>query len=380
MPHRPQVPPRLGIGPMSRRVVDATIRLAQRHDRPVMLVASRGQIECAELGGGYVEGWSTESFVEYVRAADPAGLVQVCRDHAGPWQHSSEADLDVADAMASSIVSLRADIAAGITFLHLDTSRQHDGEAELPDAVERMVTLYRECCRVAERHEATVAFEVGLERQAEAFEDPAVFQMKLKRILTALADESLPPPVFVVAQTGTKVVGIRNTGQLLSEPENATAAVTGLAQLCGEFGLLLKAHNGDYLPDDALAALIRSGAHAINIAPELGVAETLAFLSLVDHLGLAGERDEFLRLAHDSGGWRKWFPPGEGTDREHAIASGHYVFATAEFADLRQRVDVVARRRGECVDEVIAAALDQALERCAGPIWAAGSERPRWTG
>ena len=49
---------------MSRNGVHAAIRLAYRHQRPVMLIASRSQIECTELGGGYVEGWSTETFTQ----------------------------------------------------------------------------------------------------------------------------------------------------------------------------------------------------------------------------------------------------------------------------------------------------------------------------
>src|SRR5216683_2565952 len=87
---RPSVPSRLGIGPMSRNVVDAAIRMEYRHHRPVMVIASRSQVECGDLGGGYVERWSTEQFTNYIRSQDPAGLVRICRDHGGPWQHPNE--------------------------------------------------------------------------------------------------------------------------------------------------------------------------------------------------------------------------------------------------------------------------------------------------
>ena len=55
----------LGVGPMSKNCVDVTIELANRHEVPLMLMASRRQIECSAMGGGYVENWSTEEFCKF---------------------------------------------------------------------------------------------------------------------------------------------------------------------------------------------------------------------------------------------------------------------------------------------------------------------------
>ena len=60
----------LGVGPMSKNCVDATIELASQHQAPLMLIASRRQIDSEEFGGGYVENWSTIEFAEYVRKND----------------------------------------------------------------------------------------------------------------------------------------------------------------------------------------------------------------------------------------------------------------------------------------------------------------------
>ena len=52
----------LGIGPMSKNCVDITIDLANKYNIPLMLIASRRQIESKDLGGGYVNNWTTEEF------------------------------------------------------------------------------------------------------------------------------------------------------------------------------------------------------------------------------------------------------------------------------------------------------------------------------
>src|SRR4051812_16076614 len=75
----------LFVGPMSHNVVDASLELANKFRVPLGFVASRRQIEASDLGGGYV-GWSTESFIDYVRERDTHHLITIARDHGGPWQ------------------------------------------------------------------------------------------------------------------------------------------------------------------------------------------------------------------------------------------------------------------------------------------------------
>ena len=56
----------LCIGPMSVNCVDASIELANEYNTPLMLIASRRQIDSIDFGGGYVNNWSTEEFAKYV--------------------------------------------------------------------------------------------------------------------------------------------------------------------------------------------------------------------------------------------------------------------------------------------------------------------------
>ena len=60
----------LGVGPMSLNVVDSSIELSNFYNIPIMLIASRRQIDIKELGSGYVEGWSTKQFADYVKKKD----------------------------------------------------------------------------------------------------------------------------------------------------------------------------------------------------------------------------------------------------------------------------------------------------------------------
>ena len=62
--------PIIGIGPMSKNCVDATIELADKYKSPLMLIASRRQIDSEQFGGGYVENWTTKEFADYVIEKD----------------------------------------------------------------------------------------------------------------------------------------------------------------------------------------------------------------------------------------------------------------------------------------------------------------------
>src|ERR671922_1639994 len=63
--------PGIGVGVVSRQVVDAAVEVAAETDREILLIASRRQVDDARIGCGYVEGWTTGRFARYVRSRDP---------------------------------------------------------------------------------------------------------------------------------------------------------------------------------------------------------------------------------------------------------------------------------------------------------------------
>ena len=79
----------LGVGPMSKNCIDACCEIASP-TIPLMLIASRRQIDSEEFGGGYVQNWTTSDFSKYVLKKNKN--IILCRDHGGPWQNTLEYD------------------------------------------------------------------------------------------------------------------------------------------------------------------------------------------------------------------------------------------------------------------------------------------------
>ena len=105
----------LGVGPMSINCVDAVIELGNENNIPLMLIASRRQIDSEYFGGGYVNNWSTEKFANYVYKKDINNKVVLCRDHGGPWQNNQEVvnKISLKEAMVSAKKSFESDILSG---------------------------------------------------------------------------------------------------------------------------------------------------------------------------------------------------------------------------------------------------------------------------
>jgi hypothetical protein len=80
------------------------------------------------------------------------------------------------------------------------------------------------------------------------------------------------------------------------------------------------------------------GIHAANVAPEFGVAETLALLDVLEKNKLQILADDFLKLSYDSKKWEKWMLDKTiASDRERSIISGHYVFSKPACDELKAK-------------------------------------------
>jgi tagatose-1,6-bisphosphate aldolase non-catalytic subunit AgaZ/GatZ len=355
------------VGAVSRNTVDAVIELAYQRDVRMYLIASRGQVDC-EAGLGYVEGWSTATFAKYVHERDPDGLVALCRDHGGPWQSPSDATggLDEDAAMESARRSFRSDVDSGFEIVHIDTSHEPGVAVPAHVAIRRMADLYGHVCAYAARTPTLVEFEVGLEPQQADVADPDALRRTLAGVAARLGDRGLPRPRFVVANTGTKIVGRRNCGFIMDHRSAARWQhhLAATVQACADFGAGVKAHNCDYLDPQAWQALVAAGIAGANIAPECGVTETGALLELLRREGMHRERECFLRIAYESGRWRKW-AAGEDrlVDGELPILAGHYVFCHPEVEAVKEDL---GRRLGggrEELDAHLRASIKGVIDR-----------------
>ena len=143
----------IGIGPMSKTLLRAVLELADEKDFPIMLIASRNQVDSDEFGHGYVCDWDQDRFVaDVVKIQEEIGfkgLCYLCRDHGGPWQRDEErkAGLPVDEAMELCIRSYKHDIDSGFDLLHIDPTKDPEfamGTVPFDIVIDRTVEIMAE--------------------------------------------------------------------------------------------------------------------------------------------------------------------------------------------------------------------------------------------
>ena len=335
----------LGVGPMSKNCIDATIELANEYCTPLMLIASRRQIDSEQFGGGYVENWTTEQFADYVRYKDTQKNIILARDHGGPWQNELEISnkLNLNDAMQSAKESYRADIDAGFQMLHIDPSVDIHANPNIDQVLERVYELYEFCWTYSQQKKQDVIFEIGTEEQNGSNNTQEELEYTLECMRKFCKSNKLPYPSFIVIQAGTRVMEMRNVGSFDSPIRVANELppeiqIPKMISICNHYRIFMKEHNADYLSTDSLKWQPRLGIHAANIAPEFGVAESKAFIDLMENSNQNILLEEFLRISYDSKKWEKWMINAtSASDKDKAIISGHYIFSTAECLELKNQ-------------------------------------------
>ncbi len=365
----------LCVGPMSKTCVDATIELAYEYDVPLVLIASRRQIECEDLGGGYVNNWTTQGFANYVRSHDPEHKVLLARDHGGPWQHPNEIVQchDMGEAMSSAKLSFLRDIEAGFDILHLDPmvmDTSFSAEQKHALVLEAIFELYEFCMEAAKRCGREIAFEIGTEEQSiSPSADWKLIEYTIDSILHFCENRHFPKPLFYVIQTGTKVMGMENIGDFPSAMENIRAysrkhRFFEIVEFCRQRGIGIKEHNTDYLPSTALRAHPEIGISAANIAPEFGVAETQKLLTIMEELGMERELSCFVKVCVDSNKWFKWIEPGQDISAlDKTKICGHYLFSEQRVAEIIDQVSLAYAKRGKNLNSALKGAIKESILR-----------------
>jgi len=344
----------LGVGPMSVNCVDAVIDLANEHEVPILLIASRRQIDSEEFGGGYVNNWTTADFARYVIDRDKKGKVLLSRDHGGPWQNTKEvrSNLSLRRAMESAKSSYRADIEAGFQVLHIDPSVDIHGQTDVDEVLDRVFDLYEFCWSQAKQLRQEVVFEIGTEEQSGSTNSQEELEYTLNAVQQFCKKNKFQQPTFFVIQCGTKVMETRNVGSFdspirVADELPAEIQLPKMIDICNRYGILMKEHNTDYLSDAALQWHPRLGIHAANVAPEFGVTETRALISILENSGLKKTAERFMQIAFESNKWDKWMIENtHATDRDRAIIAGHYVFSKPEWVELKAEASEHLREKG----------------------------------
>ena len=361
----------LGVGPMSLNCIDATIELSNDYDVPIMMIASRRQIDSIEFGGGYVNKWTTAEFAEYVSNKDKKGKIILARDHGGPWQSTKEtaALMSLREAMKSSKLSFKADIDAGLQILHIDPSVDIHGKPAVDEIIDRVFELYEFCWEQAQQKMRDVIFEVGTEEQSGSTNSQEELDYTLNAIKKFCSKNKLPQPTFVVIQCGTRVMEMRNVGSFdspirVANEIPAEIQLPKMIEICNKYGVYMKEHNTDYLSDEALQWHPRMGIHAANVAPEFGVVESKALVHVLENNGLNIYSERFLQIAYDSNKWNKWMLENtKATDRDRSMIAGHYVFSHPEIMELKIEAASELKSKGIILEKYLKLEVKKSIFR-----------------
>lgn len=271
----------LGVGPVSETTVQATMSLAKCWNCPPMLVASRNQVDSLSFGKGYLMGGMDQpQFVELIRKiqakAGYEGPLYICRDHGGPWQRDEELRdrYPVTQAMDLARQSFEEDLRAGFNYLHVDPTK-----CPFPftpaDLCNWTLELIGHCEEIRRSLGVSpVDYEIGAEDIQGGITSERDFESFLESMSGRLAKAGLPQPTCIVGQTGTLTRLDHNAGRFDRE---GTAKLAGIA---ARYGVGLKEHNGDYLSAVSCRVHPDLGVTGMNVAPEFGLIETDALLTL----------------------------------------------------------------------------------------------------
>jgi len=361
----------LGIGPMSRTCVEVSVDIANKYDVPIMLIASRRQIDSPSFGGGYVNNWTTSEFANFVESRDQKANVVLARDHGGPWQNLLEISekMTLAKSMESCKRSYENDIDSGLSILHIDPSVDPSKSLNVNEILDRIYDLYEHCWAYAQRTGKQIAFEIGTEEQSGGTNTPAELEYVLEMMKRFTMSNKLPMPHFVVIQSGTRVMELRNVGSFdspirVSGELPVAIQIPLMIDICKKYGVFMKEHNTDYLSDEALSWHPRLGIHSANVAPEFGAAESMALIDCLERNRLNHLSDEFVRIVVDSNKWLKWMlPNSDASNREKAMIAGHYCFSTVEGSRLIALATEDLARLGINLDNVLRNAVERAIMR-----------------
>jgi hypothetical protein len=287
---------------MSKQIVDSVIEL--QSDR-FGLLPTRRQID---YDGGYVNGWDTTTFYEYVRSKSDIVLE---RDHSGPNQGKSDDD---------GYISYKHDTNY-FDIIHIDPWKitGNDKKIGVTQTVNSMTNLYH--------INPNLKYEILTEETIIRIED-----FELNSILTFLNDnlkeEIFSNIEFVVIQSGVELdlVNMKNSGHFNLE------RLKSMVDICKRFDKKTKEHNGDYLTNEELEIRFDNGVDSLNIGPEIAQIQTLTYLEHMNEIQI----NEFYQICFDSKKWEKWVKNDFDINDKHKLIQvcGHYCYDLYELPNI----------------------------------------------
>jgi hypothetical protein len=297
------------IGPVTKNTIDTVIQYSLEYNTEFVFIPSRRQIE---YNGGYVNGFTTKDFTEYVKSKNNKILIE--RDHGGPGQGKIDDD---------GVESLKEDCKY-LDIIHIDPWKKYP---IFEDAVEWTLKLIN-CCYSLNND---ITYEIGTEEGIRPIDseelDRFVEQVKCK-----LLPEIFEKIKFLVIQCGTNLLEQSNIGTYDSEK------LKRMIEVCKKYNLIAKEHNGDWISSDIVKNKEKAGLTCINIAPEFGEIESSVLIT--NFKENPEDLESFFKICYESNTWKKWVSPefNPFTNKEKLIKiCGHYNFTNQTFLDIKSK-------------------------------------------
>ncbi len=305
---------KLGVGPMSPEVVDICLEYSKVHDFPIMIIASRNQVD---TNSGYA--FTTKKLVDFIKSNinyDPKRVL-ICRDHCGPYYGDVDNGLSIEDALKNCINTIDSDIQNGFNLIHVDISR-------VPK--EKKYTISHQLINHILKLKPNMMLEFGSEDNLSVKENNSQVHDDVE------FSRQYPSEIkFVVGRTGSltkhKQVGYFNVEDNIK-----------LAEIIHKYRFLFKEHNADYLTEQDIVLRKQAGVDSLNIAPQLGVIHTTVLTTLGKEF--INEFNKFKQFVLEKEVWKKWITDDITDDETKLLVSGHYFLNTVEANKLLEKLDI----------------------------------------
>lgn len=287
--------PKLGVGPMSTDIIKILCKYSIEMAQPLMIIASRNQVD---QHGGYV--CTTKELSSLVKGS--GANVLMCRDHCGPYFKDSDIGLDLVSTMERTIKTIEADIDSGFDIIHIDVSRiPIDREKNAITLIEHAISINPEIM-IEYGSEDNVGKSCAIDAFAKDLEFLKPFRKNIR---------------LVVAQTGS-LVKEKQVGEFDQE------TVKKLSSLAHDHGYLFKEHNADYLSRSEVILREECGVDSMNIAPQLGTAQTLIVQAHAMENDLKDPWLDFVDEVVYGKKWVRWISRDDLGAEALAMVAGHY--------------------------------------------------------
>ncbi len=322
----------LALGPMSSEIIEAVFKISHYKRRELMIIASKNQID---YNGGYVNNWTTKEFMNFINKMKQTysnSNVKICRDHCGPGFNGI---YDLED----SYKTIEADIKSGFDLIHIDfcnfKGSKEDQFSESKKAIEYCYSL-----------NPRILIEVGTDENLGTNFGPMNLQ-EVEREINFFTQ--FCKPEFYVVQTGSLIKEINQAGNFNKE------FAQKISQVLKSKGIKFKEHNADYLSKEDIQ--LREGiVDAMNIAPQLGVIQTMITLSKCLIYGI--DFADFLNEVYEKGKWKKWMDKNTAENKFLCcVIAGHYHFSSENYRKLIEKLgeredikETIINRISEVID------------------------------